>query len=95
VTTNIGPERLDKWLWCARLFRTRAEAAAFVEEHGVRLKRDERVRRVEKPAFALRGGDQIAFMRGQRLICVRVIAFSERRGAAVDAARLMENAASL
>lgn len=94
MTANSGAQRLDKWLWCARLFRARAEAAAFVEEHGVRLTRNGRAQRVEKPAFTLRAGDQIALMRGQRLICVRVIAFSDRRGSAGEAATLMENAAS-
>ena len=30
-------ERLDKWLWCARFFKTRALASAFCETAGVRI----------------------------------------------------------
>lgn len=90
MTAGGGAQRLDRWLWCVRLFRTRQAAAAFVEEHGARITRNGRVHRVEKPGFSLKNGDEIAFMLGDRLIVVRVVSFSERRLPQTEAAALME-----
>lgn len=90
MTTGGGAQRLDKWLWCARLFRTRQAAAAFVAEHGARLTRNGQAQRVEKPGFSLKQGDEIAFMLGDRLIVVRVVGFSERRLSPTKAATVLE-----
>jgi ribosome-associated heat shock protein Hsp15 len=90
VTAANGAQRLDKWLWCARLFRTRQAAAAYVEQRSVRLTRKDHSQRVEKPGFVLKEGDEIAFMLGDRPTVVRVRGFSARRGTPADAALLVE-----
>lgn len=81
-------QRLDKWLWHARQFRTRSLAARFVEEHTVRVTRNGATQRVDKPAFLLMAGDEIAFGVERGVIALRVLAFDERRRAAADAQRL-------
>ncbi|MFC7551497.1 S4 domain-containing protein [Pseudoroseomonas wenyumeiae] len=45
-------QRLDKWLWCARVAKTRAECSRFVERGTVRLNRQP----VDKPHAKLRPG---------------------------------------
>ena len=47
-----GSQRLDKWLWFARLFKTRAEAAAVCSSRHLRM--DGRI--VDKPHAAVRVG---------------------------------------
>ena len=85
-----GARRLDKWLGCARLFRTRRAASDYVEQLSVRIIRDKKAQRIEKPGFLLKEGDEIAFFLGNSLIVVRVMGFSERRGPAAEAAMLLE-----
>ena len=77
--------RLDKWLWAARLFKTRAAAAAAigagqVEVNGSRAKR----------AKPLQVGDRLAVRKGpyRFLLTVRIV--TERRGRAPVAAALYE-----
>ena len=76
-------QRLDKWLWAARFYRTRSLAAAAIEAGQVKAF-DERV----KPAHAVREGERIAVRRNGLTWSVDVLALSERRGGAQDAARL-------
>jgi ribosome-associated heat shock protein Hsp15 len=83
-------QRLDKWLWHARQFRTRSLAARFVEEHTVRVTRNGVTQRVDKPSFLVMAGDEIAFGLDRRVIALRVLAFDERRRGAADAQRLYE-----
>lgn len=83
-------QRIDKWLWCARFFRTRTAASTFVEEVSVRLTREGRTHRVGKPGFGLRPGDELAFLLVDRPVVVRVLGFAPRRGSAREAAALFE-----
>ena len=85
-----GPARvrIDKWLWAARLFKTRSAAAQAV--NGGRVHVDgEAVR----PSRQVRAGDRIELTRGQVRMCVVVTGTAERRGSAADAARLYEETA--
>jgi ribosome-associated heat shock protein Hsp15 len=77
--------RLDRWLWAARFFKTRALAAAAVaggkvEVNGARAKR----------AKALAVGDRLRIRRGPFEYRVVVRAVSEHRGPATRAAALYE-----
>jgi ribosome-associated heat shock protein Hsp15 len=75
--------RLDKWLWAARFFKTRALAAAAVTGGKVHLQ-GQRV----KPARSVKTGDSYQIRRGFELFEVIVTALGERRGSAA-AAQLM------
>lgn len=82
MTDSAEPKlRIDKWLWAARLYRTRSLAAAAVEAGQVRID-GERV----KSARALRVGDLVAVRRDGLVWDVEVTALAERRGSAADAA---------
>ena len=80
-----GRVRLDKWLWAARFYKTRALAAEAVAGGKVQVNGD-RVKRA-KP---LQEGDEVRIRQGpyEQLIVVRTL--SERRGPATEAAALYE-----
>lgn len=80
--------RADVWLWRARFFKTRALAGRFVGEGRVRLTRDGRETRLDKPSRTLKPGDQLVFALGGRLVAVRCEATGERRGPAREARTL-------
>lgn len=83
--------RLDKWLWAARFFKTRAQAAAAVESGQVRWNGC----RV-KPARSLAPGAVLLIDNGASLWEVTVLALAAQRGpAAVARALYAETAASL
>lgn len=72
--------RLDRWLWCARRFRTRTLAANFISEAGVRVTRRGVTERIDKPGYQLTLGDTVSYMIGERVIALAVTGFADRRG---------------
>jgi ribosome-associated heat shock protein Hsp15 len=80
-----GRVRLDKWLWAARFFKTRALAAEAIAGGKVQVNGD-RVKRA-KP---LQIGDEIRIRQGPYEHRVVVRELSDRRGPAAQAARLYE-----
>jgi ribosome-associated heat shock protein Hsp15 len=83
VALTENRQRIDKWLWHARVVRTRSSAAALVTEGHVRLN-GERVGAASRP---VRAGDVVTVAL-DRVRILKVIGFAERRGDA-DAARLL------
>jgi ribosome-associated heat shock protein Hsp15 len=78
--------RLDKWLFHARLFRTRGMAQDAASSGMLRLNGQ----RVEKPAQSLKPGDILTLGRGREILAIRVLALAERRGPAAAARQLYE-----
>jgi ribosome-associated heat shock protein Hsp15 len=85
TATEDSTIRIDKWLWAARFFKTRALAAEAVAGGKVRVN-GERV----KAAKAIRPGDALSIHIGPYEYDVRVRALSARRGPAPQAALLYE-----
>lgn len=77
--------RIDKWLWAARFFKTRALAQAEVVNGRV-LVGGERV----KPARTVRLGDELRIRSGDFERTVIVRGLSDRRGPAPQAQALYE-----
>ena len=75
--------RFDKWLWAARFYKTRSLAAQAIDAGQARVN-DERV----KPAHLPRVGNLIAVRKGGMVWTVEVLALSDRRGGAAQAALL-------
>lgn len=86
--TDHSGQRLDKWLWCARIFRTRALAQAFAKKGAVRLTRDGSVMRIEKAHVLVRPGDRLSFMASGRLRVLDILRCADRRGPAEEAQAL-------
>jgi len=76
--------RVDKWLWAARVFKTRSLAAAACDGGKVDINEE-----AAKPARRVRAGDrlEVSLPRGRRRI-LKVVAVGDRRGSA-DAARAL------
>jgi ribosome-associated heat shock protein Hsp15 len=82
-------QRLDKWLWCARLVKTRSLAAKLIEGGKVRVNGE----RALKVSRHVRLGDVVTGTGAGagRLFVVRVMAEAERRGPATIARSLYED----
>jgi len=72
--------RLDKWLWAARFFKTRALAVAAVKGGKVHLNK-QRI----KPARMVQIGDQLEITRSQIHFTVDVIGLNDKRRPAKEA----------
>jgi ribosome-associated heat shock protein Hsp15 len=83
---GMSTTRIDKWLFHARFYRTRALAQAAASAGRMRLNGA----RVEKPAQLLKLGDVLTLGRGGEVVALRVMALAERRGPAPEAHRLYE-----
>lgn len=77
-------QRLDKWLWHARMVRTRSAAAALTVAGHVRVNGS----RVTAPSHLLRRGDVVTLALDRSVRLLRVESFCERRGDASVARRL-------
>ncbi len=75
--------RIDKWLWAARFFKTRSIATDAVESGKIKLNGER-----PKPAKAIKVGDQLEVRSGPFMFAVTVLALSDRRGPATEAAKL-------
>ena len=84
-----GWQRLDSWLWCARVARTRAACTALVEQGSFRVNRQP----TDKPHARIRVGDVLTFALGHggRVRVWRVLALAERRGPPAAARQLYED----
>jgi ribosome-associated heat shock protein Hsp15 len=84
VRSSIRPSiRIDKWLWAARFFKTRALASRAcdlgrIEANGLRA----------KPAREIRAGDRLRIENERGISEIDVLAVSAARGPAVHAQAL-------
>ena len=87
MANDVERQRIDRWLWHARLVRTRGAAAALAGSGYVRVNGA----RINAPGRMIRAGDVItvALDRGVRVL--KVIGFVDRRGPAPSAAALYQD----
>jgi ribosome-associated heat shock protein Hsp15 len=82
-------QRIDKWLWHARIVRTRSAAAALAASGHVRVNGA----RVEAPAKPVRAGDVVTIALDARVRVLKVTGFALRRGDAAAGQALYEDLA--
>jgi ribosome-associated heat shock protein Hsp15 len=82
----VGAVRADKWLYAARLFKTRALAASGCVGGKVEVNDQ-----AAKPSRLLRPGDTLRVTLPTGRCVLRVLAMSDRRGPAAVARTLYEN----
>jgi ribosome-associated heat shock protein Hsp15 len=81
---NLDRQRVDKWLWHARMVRTRGDAAALATAGFVRVNG----KRMTAASHLVRIGDVITLALDRSVRVVRVEGICERRGNA-SAARVL------
>jgi len=86
---GAGAQRLDKWLWCARFFKSRSLANALLSAGRLRLSGTV----VSKAHQKVKVGDVLTFPQGPHVRVVRVLSLATRRGPAPEAQGLYEDLA--
>ena len=79
--------RVDKWLWFARLFKSRTLAAALCQSGRIRVNGVI----VQKAHHGLRPGDVLTFPKADYIRVIRVVGLGSRRGPAAEAQALYED----
>jgi ribosome-associated heat shock protein Hsp15 len=82
-----GAQRLDKWLWFARVVKTRTLAAGLVTEGKVRVNKT----KAEKPALPVRPGDILTISLHSYIRILEVVQPGVKRGNAEQAAALFKD----
>jgi ribosome-associated heat shock protein Hsp15 len=82
---DSSPVRIDKWLWAARLVKTRALAVEAIRGGRVRINGQ-----TAKPSKDVKPGDTVEFSRGVIRLEAVVRLTAERRLPASDAVKLYE-----
>jgi ribosome-associated heat shock protein Hsp15 len=77
-------QRLDKWLWHARVVKARTSAAALVEAGHVRINGV----RETAPGHAVKAGDVLTIGLDRTVRILKVVGFAQRRGGAASARAL-------
>jgi ribosome-associated heat shock protein Hsp15 len=80
-------QRLDKWLWLARLVKTRRQAVRLVEGGYVRVD----ARRAEAASKSVGRGDVLTVALERQVRVLRMLAIAERRGPSREAQALFED----
>ena len=86
MPAEIDRQRIDRWLWHARLVRTRSDAAALIGSGYVRVNG----MRIDAPGRMVRAGDVITVALDRRVRVVKIRGFRERRGPAGTGETLYE-----
>jgi len=73
--------RIDKWLWAARFFKTRALAVKALKGNHVKLLEKDN-RKSLKPATEIKIGDNLEIQKGAFSFCITVDGILEKRGSA-------------
>ena len=79
--------RLDKWLWYARFFKTRTAATKLVQSGKLRINGEI----THKPHRTASTGMVLTFPQGNSVRVIKIAQLGQRRGPAVEAAKLYED----
>ncbi len=77
-------QRVDKWLWHARIVKTRTMAQKLVSSGHVRINR----RKIDQPGHSVKIADVLTIRRERDVLVYRVEAMAPRRGPYAEARKL-------
>jgi ribosome-associated heat shock protein Hsp15 len=86
-STDSDRQRIDRWLWHARIVRTRDAAAALADAGYVRVNGA----RIDAPGRYVRAGDVITVALDRHVRVLKVRGFVQRRGPASTGQSLYED----
>ncbi len=81
--------RLDKWLWFARVVKTRTLAQKLARSGKIRINKD----KSSSAAKLVKPGDVLTVTLQRRILVLKVIASGKRRGPFAEASKLYEDLA--
>ncbi len=88
MTAEAGArQRIDKWLFFARVVKSRSLAAKLAVGGKVRVNRD----KIEQAAHQVKVGDVLTITLDRRILVYKILAPGERRGPAPEAQLLYED----
>jgi ribosome-associated heat shock protein Hsp15 len=82
-------QRIDKWLFFARVVKSRSLAAKLAQAGRVRVNRN----KIDQAAYQVRSGDVLTITLDKRVLVYRILKVGERRGPAPEARLLYEDLA--
>ncbi|WP_299819109.1 RNA-binding S4 domain-containing protein [uncultured Roseibium sp.] len=82
-----GGLRIDKWLWYARVTKSRSLAQKLISSRHVRLNSD----KVVTPSKTVKVGDVLTIALDRRILVLKVAALGSRRGPFEEARKLYED----
>ncbi|MGH6858702.1 MAG: RNA-binding S4 domain-containing protein [Phyllobacterium sp.] len=77
-------QRIDKWLFFARVVKSRSLAAKLVSGGSVRLNKE----KIDLPSYAVKPGDVLTIALDRRILVYEVVSGGVRRGPAEEARTL-------
>ena len=77
----VVSERIDKWLWHARFFKSRTLASVLIKGKKLRLNS----LRISKPSVLIKAGDILTFPKANSVKVIEVRTIATRRGPASEA----------
>ena len=80
-------QRVDKWLFFARVVKSRSLAAKLVQAQAVRLNRE----KIDQPSHPVKVGDVLTITLERRVLVYRILVAGTRRGPAEEARMLYED----
>jgi len=83
-------QRIDKWLFCARVVKSRSLAAKLVQAERVRVNRE----KVEQASHLVKAGDVLTISLDRHILVYRILELGLRRGPAAEARLLFEDLTS-
>jgi ribosome-associated heat shock protein Hsp15 len=87
ATLSEDRQRIDKWLWHARVVRARSAAADLAASGHVRVNG----RRIDAASRPVKAGDVVTVALDRTVRVMKVLAFAARRGSPVAARALYED----
>ena len=85
--SDASEMRIDKWLWSARFFKTRADAQRLITSGRLRLDGEP----MAKPHRQIRVGHVLTFPKADDIRVIKILAMAKRRGPASEAVMLYED----
>jgi len=84
LTGSGSNQRIDQWLWFARITKSRTLAQALIERGKVRINRV----KIDKPSVLVKPGDVLTLVLGPSVRSLEIRAIGARRGPATEAQTL-------
>jgi ribosome-associated heat shock protein Hsp15 len=88
-TGSGSNQRIDQWLWFARITKSRTLAQALIERGKVRINRV----KIDKPSVLVKPGDVLTLVLGPSVRSLEIVAIGARRGPAAEAQTLFRDLA--